>query len=643
MTKIKRVTQKIFGVNAPSDDIAVMGSFKTGTPVYTDDVEKLQNTAYESGYGATLIANEAPFMEEQNSVPYILSKQLAYMFQEGIPEYDEDTTYYTNSICKVENKLYFSTVDDNKGNNPTGDTTNWTEFKTGGSSGLEVCDIGTSLYIDETKGLRRRLNGQIVDANTNTQGFIDKLVKIKEANPDYFTDEDTWQSEKTMNVDGCVYKFVLNYSGANVVSVRLPKYPDYVEVNASGTLPIVGNGLAIGLTNGTETLGMSGANASSATYAPMLSAPSDAYGVQIGATGFKQNVYKNVAIGLTTDPTKSGIETTLKQTKLKLYYFIQIATEVEIEVNIKDTLELNNPFTFGMNMYFKGEMDNVSWLKSAGQQNAKADYPDFYDWVLTNANAGKDGFKLSTASDITDYDFVVNTTDETFRLPLKNGQEGVFASGVKGNGITLGLTDGTTNYGVGIDFTTQAGYFLKTTSQYGQPVASTANNSIGVAKILAGLTTDASKSGIVVDITVPTGYNLYYYVGVTVQNEGLINAGRFAEKLVNCLDKTSTSDKALSVTWSAPDFSTKTAKNNNTEYTAEFTGWLEVKTDDYNSNTYLTINGDRRNVNGASDNQLNNTYTWMLLPKGTTYKIEYGRIYSAETNYMNFYKCIGEV
>ena len=47
MTKIERKTQKIFGINAPIDDIAVMGSFKTGTPVYTDDVEKLQNTAYE--------------------------------------------------------------------------------------------------------------------------------------------------------------------------------------------------------------------------------------------------------------------------------------------------------------------------------------------------------------------------------------------------------------------------------------------------------------------------------------------------------------------------------------------------------------------------------------------------------------------
>lgn len=126
MSKIERKTQKIFGVNAPADDIAVMGSFKSGTPVYTDDIEKLQNTAYEGGYGTSLVMNAAPFMEEQNSIPYVLSKQLAYLFQDGIPEYDENTTYYKNSICKVENILYYSTTDDNKGNNPTPDDgTNW--------------------------------------------------------------------------------------------------------------------------------------------------------------------------------------------------------------------------------------------------------------------------------------------------------------------------------------------------------------------------------------------------------------------------------------------------------------------------------------------------------------------------------------
>lgn len=144
MTKINRATQKIFGINAEKDDIAVMGSFKSGTPIYTDDIEKLQNTAFEEGYASALVANEAPFMEEQNSVPYVLSKQLAYLFQEGIPEYDENTTYYTNSICKVANKLYVSKTDDNLGNNPTESGDNWEELSTNG--GGDTLPLGWSTY-----------------------------------------------------------------------------------------------------------------------------------------------------------------------------------------------------------------------------------------------------------------------------------------------------------------------------------------------------------------------------------------------------------------------------------------------------------------------------------------------------------------
>lgn len=141
MARIQRILQKIFGGNAPTDDIAVLGSFKTGTPVYTDNIAALQNNAYEEGYGAALVANEAPFMEEQNSIPYILSKQLAYIFQEGIAEYDEETTYFTGSWVKgvVNNKrsIFESLTDENTGN-PLTDATNWQEISFGGGSGTSL-------------------------------------------------------------------------------------------------------------------------------------------------------------------------------------------------------------------------------------------------------------------------------------------------------------------------------------------------------------------------------------------------------------------------------------------------------------------------------------------------------------------------
>lgn len=126
MAKIERKTQKIFAGNASSDDTAVFGSMITGTPVYTDDIEALQSTAYTQGWGKAIAANEAPFLEEMNGVQYGLSKQIAYLLQNGVPEYDAGTTYYANtSFCQVNGVIYQSLTDDNTGNDPTTDTTNW--------------------------------------------------------------------------------------------------------------------------------------------------------------------------------------------------------------------------------------------------------------------------------------------------------------------------------------------------------------------------------------------------------------------------------------------------------------------------------------------------------------------------------------
>lgn len=476
----------------------------------------------------------------------------------GIAPYSATVTYNKPAIVQVADSkgkpvLYYTLQDNNIGHDPTeADSEWWVELKTGGS-GLELCDIGTALYIDETKGLRRYLNGQIVDINANTQAFLNRLLQIQTTNPEYFTTEENWQAESLLGIDGCVYKFVLNYSGDNVVSVRLPKYPDYVEINAGGTLPVVGNGMSLGLTiNGTDTFyAVSGLdwNGSDPNYNSVMKWSSIDGVLPSHGTQTSRGANNTSLVGITNDSTKSGIQTTLKQTKLKMRYFIQIATGSETEVNIKDTLELNNPFTFGMNMYFKGEMENISWLKSAGQQNAKALCPDFYNWVLANANTGKDGFKLSTASDITDYDFEVNTTDETFRLPLKNGLEGVFVNGVKGTGSPIGLTDGNSDKSMAASTTIGLTSSDNLSSNVG-----TLPSGLPFGQVTVGLTTDPSKSGMVVDTTVPVGYNLYYYVGVVIKNEGLINAGRIGENLANKLDTpprypVEISDKSLMPSW----------------------------------------------------------------------------------------------
>ena len=243
-----------------------------------------------------------------------------------------------------------------------------------------------ALFVDETKGLRRYLNGQIVDINTNTQMFLNRLLQIQTTNSDYFTDENTWQTEANLNPDGCVYKFVLNYDedGENIISVRLPKYPECIEIP-------------------------------------------------------------------------------LSQTVLKMYYFIQIAIGAETEDNIINEIELNNPYSLFDSKYSAHELNNISWLKSEGQWNAKSVYPTAYNELLKVYNGTETieglSVKLST-EDFTDYDFVINTDGETFRLALRNN------------------------------------------------------------------TSDDDRSGL----------KLYYYIGESVQNPNLINAGRIGEVLPDKAD-----------------------------------------------------------------------------------------------------------
>lgn len=615
MAKIERKTQKIFAGNAATDELAVFGSMITGTPVYNDDIEALQSEAYTEGWKAAVAANEAPFMEEMNAVQYGFSKQLAYLFQQGIPEWDAGTTYYLNSFCQVGGVIYKSKLDENINHSPGDDTEEiyWTPFKAGdgGNGGLEVCDIGMSLYIDETKGLRRWLNGQIVAINQNTQGFLTRLKKIVALYPSLLTTEENWQAAKTLSVFGQVGKFVFNYAEdeETVESVRLP-----AVVNVQGLLDLQNLGMTVeaGLPNIEGMVYYGHGYLANATGAFYRGVPRE---LPRTTDGKVEKDYELLFDASRSNPIYGATDTVQEET-IQYPYYIQIATGQETEVNITNEIELNNPFFFGMSQYFDVEPNNLSWLKSDGMYKPKSVYPDYYNWILENVNKGVEGFKgqegycfiatdssgyywwVSTESPvvgasvyryeagvnsmffdgtvetltsngftftsifegssytvtrdsskdtsilhptawITDYDFVINTSDETFKLPLKNGTEGKFASRAKGNNMTLGLTNGSANGGLR-SFNADGGNLQGLRVYSGSYGAATGVVSGGTlissGNVNIGITTDPNKSGIVLDLTVPDGWALYYYVGETVQNANLIDAGRIEEQLATKTD-----------------------------------------------------------------------------------------------------------
>lgn len=164
MAKLPRVTAKVFASKAASNDIGQYGSALTGTKVTTGDIAEIQALpAYEVGWrGAVISGRNYPTLPETNGLQKTFSQQIAYLFQEGIPEYDAGTTYYIGSIVKnlEDNKvvLYQSITDNNTGN-PLTNTDNWEKVELGGggssTGGFNLFDLVLKDHIlsfDESKG-----------------------------------------------------------------------------------------------------------------------------------------------------------------------------------------------------------------------------------------------------------------------------------------------------------------------------------------------------------------------------------------------------------------------------------------------------------------------------------------------------------
>lgn len=533
----------------------------------------------------------------------------------------EDAKYTAGNGIDITDNIISNTQTSAEWGNITGNIENQEDlvnYVKKYSGGLEVCDIGMSLYIDETKGLRRWLNGQIVAINQNTQGFLTRLKKIVALYPSLLTTEENWQAAKTLSDYGQVGKFVFNYAEdeKTVESVRLP-----AVVNVQGLLDLQNLGMTVeaGLPNIEGMVYYGHGYLANATGAFYRGVPRE---LPRTTDGKVERDYELLFDASRSNPIY-GATDTVQEEAIQYPYYIQIATGQETEVNITNEIELNNPFFFGMSNYFKFKPNSLSWLKPTGYYEPKAAHPDYYNWILENVNKGVEGFKgqegycfiatdsssyywwvstespvvgasvyrydagvnsmffdgtvetltsngftftsifegssytvtrdsskdtsiLHPAAWITDNDIEINTSAETFRLPLLDGSECL----VSDRYIDLTLQASGTKYtAVANGFV----FFEKLNTSNTQFVKGT-NLSSGYADISYGTYSGSTpsillkvKRGDIFSIDydaagVTNSFrfiyargngSLYYYVGETVQNANLIDAGRMQEQITN--------------------------------------------------------------------------------------------------------------
>ena len=524
--------------------------------------------------------------------------------QYSIRTYNSSETYSLNdvvmSIIDDEVKLFKSLANSNIGNALTDDT-KWVEISLGGG-GLEIGDIGIApLGIDETQGKRRYLNGQVIIQDQFTS-FTQKLKSAVTLYPSLACTEAQWQATVALSVGGQCGKFVIDDVAG---TIRLPKIimPIQGLTNLTNLAEIVEAGLPniTGSCVNGDTINFTGAFYSGGSSSSNISAPGGSVDTIMGFDASLSNsIYGN--------------SNTVQQEQIQYPYFIQVATGVEESVDVTREIELNNPFSLLDYKFSEYELDNISWLRSNGQYNAKAVFPDTYDLLLMiyNETATKAGVsvKLSTET-YTDYDFVLNTTDETFRLPTKVK----LASGkaIVGNGTSLGFTTGSIDSGV-VYSGSGSNLFCGYTGVYGEPVGTnyTGSTTVGANKSI-GLTTDSTKSGMELS---DSDLYLYFYVGETVQNASLINAGRIEEKLVNLIPDNS----SLIAGYAMPSstYENLTVGATGTTYTAPANGYFFLRGQGadgtyiglYEADTYF---GMRAEISGGS---AHNAYINLPVRKG---------------------------
>jgi hypothetical protein len=133
MAKIPRKTAFPFGANASAaaKGIQQFGSSVGGTPNYTKDLSQIQTlAAWQGGWDPALVGG-LPLQEDMNAVDFVHSQQIAYLLQQGIPEYDAATTYFTNGFCSHNGVIYISLADNNMGNTPGSAPSWWLIFLQG--------------------------------------------------------------------------------------------------------------------------------------------------------------------------------------------------------------------------------------------------------------------------------------------------------------------------------------------------------------------------------------------------------------------------------------------------------------------------------------------------------------------------------
>lgn len=649
MAKLSRVTQKIFAGNAEESTIGQFGSALSGSKVLTGDIEEIQALdAFEGGWSKAVISKRNyPTLQEMNGLQKVFSQQIAYGFQEGMPEYDAGTTYYTGSWCKGvddagQRSIYESLVDDNLGN-PLTDETKWKKVQLGGGSNYVGQLIPALFPIENELGVTPReihLTDGTTISSVEYSGFAAWLDKIVAKYPAFSKTEEEWQALKTQY--GEVPCFVIDKSAE---TIRLPLIVNPIKgvTDLSQLAKMIEAGLPNITGNLIDLIG--GINSSSnGAFVQTRKENGKLYGTNSGPnwTDFNFDASKSNSI--------YGNSDTVQPQQPTGCYYLVLATGVDQNVKEVQEIQLNTPYNLLDIKWSDKILNNPSWLRSMGQANSNEIYPAVYNFILEQYNSGEDTQETVGGQEITfrrgtnemkittnkaAYDaiyaatgsswyYVLDTSSQEFYLPRSNNFL-QFAAENPGDFNEAGLPNitGKTSH-ITTDYTTNAwvgtGAFYKDSSQanLGSPSSS------GHYAVAIGF--DASKSNSIYgssDTVQPASTNgfLYFYVGETIVNPQLIDAGKALEKLAEKVN----SQQAANAAMPGDKYVDLTLQASGTTYTAPADGYFTINATSGGTDKFVYMNNTTNSLCTISHVPKPGNTPMLFLPakKGDVVKIGY--------------------
>lgn len=174
MAKLTRFLQKQFASAAGLNQIGKFGSLAAGTPQYTTDADEVQDLSnFLGGWYDAIVGNNAPAIQDMNGLFFLAFRQLAYLFQAGIAEYNSETTYYIGSVVSTSSGTYYQSIADDNLNNAVTDTTKWRMWLQPDSSSL-IRNLGITATVASnalTVAITNKSGGALSTTDFATVGY----------------------------------------------------------------------------------------------------------------------------------------------------------------------------------------------------------------------------------------------------------------------------------------------------------------------------------------------------------------------------------------------------------------------------------------------------------------------------------------